>query len=130
MKIKTSELEGAALDWSVAKACGVGVALDVEFGAPTGVVRLAGSANLWRPSTDWGQGGPLIEKQIKAGFEIAPINAGKVACSNYTDEGIPYSGNWDTPEIREHGDTPLIAACRAIVAAKLGDTVDIPEELL
>lgn len=27
------------------------------------------------------------------------------------------------------GPTPLIAACRAIVADKLGDEVDIPEEL-
>ncbi|MCY1547037.1 hypothetical protein D9M68_830700 [compost metagenome] len=29
-----------------------------------------------------------------------------------------------------HGQTPLIAAMRCIVAAKLGETVDVPSELI
>jgi hypothetical protein len=121
MKMKTSELSGAALDLAVAKACGVGAALDMEFGVPTGVVRLAGSANLWRPSTDWSQGGPLIERhpmQINAttvGFMAVPVS---------------FDHLYERWEKAQDGQTLLIAACRAIVAAKLGDTVDIPEELL
>lgn len=31
--------------------------------------------------------------------------------------------------VSEQAETPLIAACRAIVVAKLGDTVQIPAEL-
>jgi hypothetical protein len=30
---------------------------------------------------------------------------------------------------RQHGPTPLIAAMRCYVASKLGDAVEIPEEL-
>ena len=118
MKIKTSELEGAALDWAVAKACGVGVTLDVEFDIPTGVVRLNGSANLWRPSTDWSQGGPLI-------------GSNSVWLSD--DEFDEYPETKWTASIQGAGmqeaQTPLIAACRAIVAAKLGDVVEVPDEL-
>jgi hypothetical protein len=32
--------------------------------------------------------------------------------------------------IPERGDTPLIAAMRCYVASKLGEEIDIPEELL
>ncbi|MNR66489.1 hypothetical protein D3C85_1900000 [compost metagenome] len=33
---------------------------------------------------------------------------------------------WDDCPLPIDGATPLIAACRAIVAAKLGDTVKVP----
>jgi len=33
-------------------------------------------------------------------------------------------------EAYQEGDTPLIAAMRCYVASKLGDEVDVPEELL
>lgn len=42
-------------------------------------------------------------------------------------------GEWMATATYDDGlclaDTPLIAACRAIVAAKLGDVVEVPDEL-
>ena len=53
MKLKTSELTGAALDWAVAKCEGyVGVALQERTGT-----------DWYSPSTDWSQGGPIIERE-------------------------------------------------------------------
>jgi len=43
------------------------------------------------------------------------------------EEWFAYS-SLSTPE-DFHGDTPLIAAMRCYVASKLGDEVEIPEEL-
>ena len=97
--INTAELSGAALDWAVAVAIGKQPVL----------------WSSWSPSTDWSQGGTLIERH-------------DVWLSS---EAIP--GPW-LASINgcglETGPTPLIAACRAIVYRVLGDTVDVPAELV
>jgi hypothetical protein len=109
--MKTSELTGAALDWAVAKAEGyTGVALESRTG------------EWYTPSSDWAQGGPIIERE-----EITII------C--WTNPGQWGARLWPELTGREsivlqRGPTPLIAAMRCYVASKLGDTVDIPEELL
>jgi hypothetical protein len=103
--MKTSELTGAALDWAVAKCVGDGVA---EFTA-------AG----WRfnPSTNWAQGGPIIERE---GITLASPN--------------PIDADWCAmlwgAQAKQSGTTPLIAAMRCYVASKLGDEVEIPKELI
>ena len=66
-------------------------------------------------STDWSQGGPIIERE---GIELLCESLG------FRWVASPQKG----PEWR--GSTPLIAAMRCYVASKLGDNVDIPEELL
>jgi hypothetical protein len=110
MKIKTSELTGPALDWAVARAEGVYFENLREFEMYAGDY-----------STDWEYGGPLIERE-GIGFR-----------RGYSDES-GFNGwvaqRWaqDTT-VFEEGPTPLIAAMRCYVASKLGDTVDIPEEL-
>ena len=127
MKIKTSELEGAALDWAVAKAVGQdvteqGVYIQERRAGQDGSVSLTKTWVAFSPSTDWSQGGPLIESH-------------DVSCSR-VDKIITKGGNalyWmaSCPSgFKGLGLTPLIAACRAIVAAKLGDVVDVPEELV
>lgn len=101
--MKTSELTGAALDWAVAKCEG-----DL---LPSGGVML----QTWpKYSTDWAQGGPIIERERLDvyGFD------GENWCAN------------DNLRATQYGPTPLIAAMRCYVASKLGDDVDIPEELL
>lgn len=108
MKIKTSELEGAALDWAVAKAVGSStITLD-------GGLWYRGHNCLWSPSTDWSQCGPLIAEH-KILFD--------------TDDWSIIWATAGNSNISKGGDSHLIAACRAIVAAKLGDVVDVPEEL-
>ena len=104
MKIKTSELAGAALDWAVAKCEGI---QDSEF------VRTHMDA--WLYSTDWSQGGPIIERE-------------KI--------GVWWDGVWHAkydgcrPDQVQDAYTPLIAAMRCYVASKLGDEVEIPNELI
>lgn len=103
MKIKTSELTGPALDWAVAKCEGyIGISLQERTGT-----------DWYSPSTDWSQGGPIIERENIA---IRPFKDG---------------GEWLAKSATKQcdGQTPLIAAMRCYVASKLGDTVEIPHEL-
>ena len=115
MKIKTSELTGAALDWAVAKALGNTVRIEQFQGRVR--VLLAGQRRSaynggFQPSTDWAQGGPIIERE----YIWLEINEGQ--CYAHKD-GLRY----------QEGETPLVAAMRCLVAAKLGDEVEVPDEL-
>ena len=112
MKVKTVELQGAALDWAVAKCEGGKVRFE------TGVFLNQGDGyEYYSPTIDWAQGGPIIEREKFC----APT--------------------WDKLWQQWHcfhpknaalgilGPTPLIAAMRCYVFSKLGDKVDVPEEL-
>ena len=124
--MKTSELTGAALDWAVAKCAGwiKGDVTHPKF------------CRLWRdqirtpaiyPSTDWAQGGALIEREGIGFF-----------CNRTTATGARFKSDtgadWRAFALNKHGvhyfgPTPLIAAMRCYVRAKLGDEVDVPKEL-
>jgi hypothetical protein len=125
MKVSTSELVGAALDWAAAKCKALPVALH-----STGAIYLIDTpwANKSRikwlaefsPTRHWAQGGPIIEREgISIEFDKAGFKDSWVAYKL----GVPYEDN------PESGPTPLIAAMRCFVASKLGDEIDIPEEL-
>jgi Protein of unknown function (DUF2591) len=114
--MKVSELQGAALDWAVAKALG-------EY-KPVAVPRY---------STDWAQGGPIIERERIGVWWATPYvdDDGGVEYGNHwyaeigcTDDNAdePYKGG-------ATGPTPLIAAMRLYVYSKLGDEIELPEEL-
>ena len=154
MKIKTADLIGPALRWAVAKCEGfnVGVvtveeqwARFIEGAAPDELERYAGEyaatkagfktelckvhddgyksaldARAWRFDTDWGVGGPLIEREclgVRVFAEHGALDGGPY----WISERFPAVG---------HGPTPLIAAMRCLVAATLGDEVDVPDELV
>ena len=119
--IKVSELTGAALDWAVAKCEGHNVFIKH---APVQVMYTPKGKRSWyiyTPSTNWAQGGPIIERE--------GINLDNCAKN-------PQWSAWTPAPDREYGEaqafgpTPLIAAMRCYVASKLGDTVEVPEELL
>jgi len=126
--MKTSELTRHALNWAVAQAEGDKV-YRPRLGRPCNWDKEAylkdGSDDRWvvrvqnpkvghfvdwtyNPSGDWMQGGPIIER-----------------------EGIALIPGWtaERPGFSADGPTPLIAAMRCYVASKLGDDVEIPEEL-
>jgi hypothetical protein len=107
--MKTSELSGAALDWAVSKCEG--------FTWEQGDLDAGEYGPGFKPSTDWAHGGPIIEREeICVGTShIAPW----MAC---LDDGMEVRN-------RERGDTLLIAAMRCYVSSKLGDEVELPEEL-
>jgi len=113
--MKTSELTGAALDWAVAKCEGVTVLPKMRGGCYATLVR--GETVLLCYSTDWAQGGPIIERE----------------CIDVMFEGPEWYAymRWASGRMIQYdGDTPLIAAMRCYVASKLGAEVDVPDELL
>jgi hypothetical protein len=120
--MKTSELTGAALDWAVAKCEGL-----LCFGYRTDGERFAvelsdGEVEGFMPSTNWAQGGAIIEREI---ISVSHDTAGRsVEWAAWTPAPIR-----DEAEAFGYGPTPLIAAMRCYVASKLGDEVQLPEEL-
>lgn len=109
MKVKTADLIGPALDWAVAKC----------LPNPQDVTCYA-----FTPSTNWAQGGPLIEREELGLKRNAPCSQGREweASPSITAKGA--GGKWG------YGPTPLIAAMRCYCCTKLGEYVDIPDELV
>lgn len=130
VEVKTADLIGRALDWAVLsierpESAGGNVDCVHRFDTDGGVRALyledgdLLSVFTARYSVDWSQGGPLIEKhQIELKWEGID---GKAYWWSATHQDVVQF---------QLGDKPLIAACRAIVAAKIGDTVQVPEKLL
>ena len=112
MKIKTTELQGEALDWAVAK-CEVGDAIN-EIDDPHFY------------STDWALAGPIIERE---GIALDCLRTCFVIDSWVAASEMVREGDYDSPVIKFTGPTPLIAAMRCYVASKLGDEVEVPNEL-
>jgi hypothetical protein len=114
--MKVSELQGAALDWAVAKA----EELEV-WREPDGIYLCEGGevGFMFRPSTDWAQGGPIIEREV-----ISLIHP-KYDCWT----AHCYDKTVDDESYTLDGPTPLIAAMRCFVASKLGDEIEVPDEL-
>ena len=99
MKVKISELQGEALD-RVVEECEQFVEDEFE------------------PSENWADGGPIIERE-KIGLK-------------YTGAAMEFVAwvNGELSTVHDHyGPTPLIAAMRCYVASKMGDEIELPEEL-
>lgn len=115
--MKVSELTGAALDWAVTQCW---------LAYPENVFRLY--RNECNYSTDWAHGGPIIERE---GLGVTQYNnipdrpENRWQCVKYY--GGMRLGNYKP--LMAFGPTPLIAAMRCYVASKLGDEVEVPEEL-
>lgn len=112
LKLKTTELMGPALDWAVAKAEGY---IDDPESWLHGASLEQVKAGTFKPSTNWSQGGPLIEREA-------------VSLTQFSDH--PKWTAKHPASVCFDGPTPLIAAMRCLVASKLGDTVQVPKELL
>jgi hypothetical protein len=100
--MKITELEGHKLDWAVAKA----------FGQENEWMHDHKIGYINSPSTDWAQGGPIIER------ELIWLEVSEGKCYAHQD-GLLF----------QEGPTPLIAAMRCFVASKLGREIEIPQEL-
>lgn len=117
--MKTSELTGAMLDYWVAKAEGYEAEIlkddKGEFVVRTERFENGGhSRGPFFPSTNWLDGGPIIERER---ISLLPGERNQVG---------PQIDGW-IAEARsaraQIGPMPLIAAMRAYVASKLGDEV-------
>ena len=107
--MKVIDLEGAALDWAVAKC----------IYEPDDVVICDGrvfayddATKGFNPSTNWAQGGPIIERE-------------KMTLEWTGEDWMAYIRH----DEEYFGPTPLIAAMRCYVVSQLGDEVEVPNEL-
>lgn len=148
MKIKTKYLTGAALDWAVAMLQGY----DTAFASAGDVIILReGVTDYFDPHRNWGWGGPIIEREsisavrcddrystARKGFTTAkriPVWAATMGQHSYETVYGSQGDNWgDSYSIDvdtvTYGPTALIAAMRCYCSFKLGNEVDVPEELL
>ena len=121
--MKTETLTGSALDWAVAKAEGLKVGFVNTRNGPMPCIwepSYEGDVDLPVPkySTDWAQGGPIIERErisLRFWTNVTMVHA-------YTPN--PREDDWASDP-----KSMLIAAMRAHVANKLGDEVDIPDNI-
>ncbi|WP_435653057.1 DUF2591 domain-containing protein [Pseudomonas putida] len=125
IEVKAADLAGEALGWAVGKAEGLDLFLaPPQYGNPWRVFARYQSQAIehtkrFNPWEDWALGGPLIEKRMVS-----------LHCPQSTDDVWAGWVITSKGEFCQAGDSALIAACRAIVAAKLGDTVQVPKELI
>ena len=122
--MKTANLIGPALDWAVAIALGHNKQdVITDFGVYIRIKTQPAGMLTFCPSTDWSQGGPIIERE---GIELSPF-------TDSTSNGpirLWVATRYERfAMFEEQGPTPLIAAMRCFVTSRLGDEVDIPEEL-
>jgi hypothetical protein len=114
--MKVSELQDAMLDyWAGEADKAIGLALNEDFC----YYRKDENSRIeiYSPSTDWSQGGPIIERE-------------RISLHGYSDSYeassrlIPAKNAHMAPCYRMKGTTALQAAMRCFVASKFGDTVD------
>ena len=124
--INVSQAEGQVLDWLVAKAKGDS---DDALESYVDGFRCADEGAY---STDWAQGGPIIEREgvnLSIDYQDDALSNDMVQLGwkgNLWNNSVPGTAGflqW------AYGPTPLIAAMRCFVASKLGETVEVPEEL-
>lgn len=137
MIIKTESLEGLALDYAMAISKGYAVG---ELKGHPGVLCLGkngacqsllsgGDALLalrygyYKPSTDWNQGGPILEAMYKRGLSLERVGT----------ENFGYRAAYAIDGVDDnylYGITPLQVAMKCFVIEKLGLKMDIPDRLI
>lgn len=157
MKQRTAELTNEALDWMVAVANGWKRGPDQSWIDPqwpqirpkSEPPKPYRGGQLYQPSLEWAQAGPIIERE---GITIVRVNDdyGHDAQGFCNNVRIPVwaatSGQHNTVTSTEHehhapmfqidevdviyGPSPLIAAMRCYVAARLGNVVEVPDPLV
>lgn len=125
-KVRVSEATGIVLDYLVVKSKGW---LDGpgELEDISDWFRLLGIAY----STDWSQGGPIIEREIYKVFR----NVGNLWTAMIKQKEPYFSPTYQSDIlvdkiIHKSGPTALVASLRCYVYSKLGDEVEVPDELL
>ncbi len=121
--IKVAEATGPALDWLVCEAAGLFAAYR-QFRGGKAFLKVWGVAknSHLHPSTNWAQGGPIIDRE-KIDFRwLAKQQEWCCYMHQHAIDGFVKAVGF--------GPTPLIAAMRCFVASKPGKTVEVPEELV
>ena len=145
IEVKTADLAGEALGWSVGIAEGLDLILvPPEYSNPWRVFaryqgQVTESTKRCNPWEDWALGGPLIDKHkvmLSPPTSLIHRNFGNFDKRN----GYYEAGVWSSTIFSQdrkhrrtafhHPDSPLTVAMQAIVQFELGDTVQVPKELM
>lgn len=132
MKQCTKDLSGGALDWAVAHCENEPMKLDPmgfgsgspggywvwdDHGAGNPRTRYLQIGHKYSPSTNWAQGGPIIERE-----KLCPVWSEELQ-----EWGV--TKRVEDKFLFAQGPSFLIAAMRCFVASKFGDEIEIPKEL-
>ena len=122
MTVKTSELSGMALCYAV---CMIEMphlvwnkTIGIHHASDQIVVPELPEPKCYSPFTGWAMFGPIIERERISVVDVDGYDFWKADKLN--KEATP---------VISYGPTPLIAAMRCFCASRLGDEVEIPEEL-
>lgn len=125
---RVADLTGAELAFWVARALGCTITHASGFGGSTQVIELGPKllgyidgdfSPQFAPHEDWAQGGPIIERE-RIDIDQNPARTLPVRCHAIMDNADHTALN---RRVDAWGPTPLIAAMRALVASKFGETV-------
>lgn len=118
MRIKTQDLIGVALDWAVEIAEGRNfIHGDTEYTPDGRMFQRGGSSVCRSPSTQWKHGGPIIDRE--------KISINYDASGRWSDGWRAFSNIMPI----KLGPTALIAAMRCFVESRMGNWIDVPDEL-
>lgn len=122
MTVKTSKLSGMALCYAV---CMIEMphlvwnkTIGIHHASDQIVVPELPEPKCYSPFTGWAMFGPIIERERISVVDVDGYDFWKA--DKLDKEAIP---------VISYGPTPLIAAMRCFCASRLGDEVEIPEEL-
>lgn len=122
MEINTFELTGAALDYAASKCAGHSfVHKENEYMLDGRIFQRGGASIERKYSTNPSEGLPILEREkilLSYDYDTETCEA-----EMYVDDELEMM-KWGS------GPTYLIAGFRCLVACKLGDVVEIPDELL
>lgn len=126
MKIEACNLSGKALDWAV----GIAEGLDVDYTFCSSIVVGVDDWNgslaydyIFQPSEVGSQAIPLIERE-----KISVIYVNSETDPNPIEDG-PWTAGCEGLEYGCTASTFIVAGLRCFVALKLGDEVEVPDEL-
>lgn len=121
-EVKVGEVSGAALDYLVLTC----EELDADSNITTKQFISMQNQGYFLYSTDWEQGGPIIDREkIDLFTEKGTPESWMASIARYQN-GERLVG-W---RIHKYGPTPLIAVMRCYVSSVLGDQVEVPDELI
>ena len=129
--VKVAEATNEQLNWLVARIESTASPTDMDSANILLYRTIATNAWMYNKraihySTDWSQMGPIIEREGVHLFQ--PVDSHFKPLSQWV-AALPYNST-STLKRCSYGPTPLIAAARCYVVSKLGDTVEVPEELI
>jgi len=127
VSVPVSELTDLTLDWVVAvleaKRVQKGPDRTLQYWTTNGEL------GVYEPSTNWSQGGPILDRELIA---IEPPRSYQLGTGGLViiKEWVANVKGGSGRLIYQRGPTALVAAFRCYVSSRLGQAVEVPAELL